>query len=68
VKTSRFAMTSIRPASGCGAAVRAGLPAVSRSMVIAEAWDRSSNLHPQVVADQLERAYEDQMQPGEGSA
>jgi hypothetical protein len=37
-------------------------------MVNAEAWDRCSNLHPRVVAAQLERAYEDQMQPGEGSA
>jgi hypothetical protein len=60
-------MTSIRPASGRGAAVRAGSPAVSRTMVNAEALDRCSNLHPCVVAAQLERAYEDQMQPGEGS-
>jgi hypothetical protein len=68
MKPSRFATTSIRPAPGCGAAVRAGLPAVSRTMVNAEAWDRCSNLHPCAAAAPLERAYEDQMQPGEGSA
>jgi hypothetical protein len=49
--------------------VHAGLPAASKTMVNAKALDRCTNLHPCVVAASLElAAYEDQMQPGEGSA
>ncbi|NRF72410.1 hypothetical protein HLB44_36210 [Aquincola sp. S2] len=69
MKASRFATTSIGPASGCGAAVHAGSPAVSKTMVNAKALDRWTNPHPCVVAARLDlAAYEDQMQPGEGSA
>ncbi|NRF72282.1 hypothetical protein HLB44_35420 [Aquincola sp. S2] len=69
MNASRFATTSIRPASGCGAAVHAGSQWFSKAMVNAKALDRCTNPHPCVVAARLElAAYEDQMQPGEGSA
>ena len=68
MSASRFALTSLRPATGRGAAVRGGYP-MGLAMKGQVSDCRPTDLHlPVSPASFWLEGNEDQMQPGEGSA